>query len=97
MSNPRTWVDFHNADQYGNVRLNCVGTQKDLQEQKIELSNGFQLTLYDEELEIEGVVVYSEIENDWVAQIDWSLLMYKNLGKEKSLFERIKDALSGNN
>jgi len=95
MSNPRVWVDFHNADQYGNVRLNCAGTQKDLQEQEIELSEGLQLILYDEELEVEGIVVYSEIENDWVAQIDWSLLIYKSLGKEKSLFERIKDRLKG--
>ena len=96
INNPRVWVDFHNADQYGNIRLNCAGTQKDLQEQDIELSNGLQLTLCDGELEVEGVIVFSEIESNWVAQIDWSLLMYKNLGKKKSLFERIKNALRGN-
>lgn len=117
MSNPKIWVDFHNADQYGNVRLNCARTQKDLQEQNIELSNGVQLTLYDEELEVEGLVVFSEIENDWVAQVKWldliesrslvveevkvdgsaKTFIYKDPEKKKSLFERIKNKLRGEN
>jgi hypothetical protein len=32
------------------------------------------LTLYSEELEVDGVVQYSEEESLWVAAIDWKLL-----------------------
>jgi hypothetical protein len=71
MSNPRVFADFHNADVQGRLRLNCIGTIEDLARQRIELQNGQLLTLYSEDLEVDGVVQYSTQENLWVAAIGW--------------------------
>jgi hypothetical protein len=71
MSYPRIYADFHNADPEGRLRLNCVGTLEDLSRLHIELKDGQPLTLYSEELEVNGVVQYSDKENVWVASIDW--------------------------
>ncbi len=71
-NNPRVFADFHNSDPQGRLRLNCTGTIEDLARQKIWLQNGQQLTLYSEELEVDGVVQYSTDENLWVAVIDWN-------------------------
>jgi hypothetical protein len=72
MNYPKVFADFHNADAEGRLRLNCIGTIEDLARQHIELQNGQILTLYSEELEVEGTVQYSEVEKLWVAQIDWA-------------------------
>lgn len=71
MNNPRVFADFHNADEYGRLRLNCVGTIEDLNRQNIQLQENTQLILYSEELEVDATVQYSEQENIWVAKIDW--------------------------
>ena len=71
MNYPRIFADFHNADEQGRLRLNCVGTIEDLSLQNIKLQDGQLLVFYDEELEVDGVVQYSEEENLWVAAIDW--------------------------
>lgn len=72
MSLPKVFVDFHNADGQGRLRLNCIGTIEDLARQQAELENGQQLTLYSEDLEVDGVVQFSEDEKVWVATIDWN-------------------------
>lgn len=72
MHNLRVFADFHNADAHGRLRLNCIGTVADLANQHIVLQDGLALTLYSEELEVEGVVQYSTDENLWVAVIDWN-------------------------
>lgn len=71
MKYPRIFADFHNADEQGRLRLNCVGTIEDLSRQNIKLEDGKFLALYDEELEVDGVVQYSAEESLWVAVIDW--------------------------
>lgn len=72
MSLSRVFVDFHNADIQGRLRLNCIGTIEDLARQQAELENGQRLTLYSEDLEADGVVQFSEGEKVWVATIDWN-------------------------
>ncbi len=72
MKYPRIFADFHNADEQGRLRLNCVGTIEDLSRQNIKLEDGQLLALYDEELEVDGVVQYSKEESLWVAAIDWN-------------------------
>ena len=72
MSLSRVFVDFHNADEQGRLRLNCIGTIEDLARQQGELENGQQLTLYSEDLEVDGEVQFSEDEKVWVATIDWN-------------------------
>lgn len=72
MSLSRIFVDFHNADEQGRLRLNCIGTIEDLARQQTDLENGQRLTLYSEDLEVDGVVQFSEDEKVWVATIDWN-------------------------
>jgi hypothetical protein len=74
MSNPKVYADFQNADRQGRVRLNCVGTVEDLAQHQIILREGLILTLYSEELEVEGRVHYSTEEHLWVAAIDWEAI-----------------------
>ncbi len=70
----RVYADFQNADEQGRLRLNCVGTLADLSRQGIELSVGRSLILYNEGLEVAGVVEYSEADRLWVARIDWDAI-----------------------
>lgn len=69
---PRIFVDFHNSDAEGRLRLNCIGTIEDLSVQKVKLQNGKLLKLYSEDLEVDGIIEYSQSENLWVAIIDWN-------------------------
>jgi hypothetical protein len=72
MDIPRVFTDFHNADAQGRLRLNCNGTVRDLAQQAITLREGLKLALYSEDLEVDGIVQYSQDENLWVALIDWN-------------------------
>ena len=74
MSYPRVYADFHNADGQGRLRLNCTGTTEDLSRQKISLEDGLLLTLYSEDVEVDGRVQYSTEESLWVATIDWDAI-----------------------
>ena len=74
MNKVRVFADFHNADVKGRVRLNCTGTIADLEGQGIVLRDGQPLIIYSEELEVEGVIHYSEEENLWTAVIDWNAI-----------------------
>ena len=71
MITPRVFADFHNADAEARLRLNCIGTIEDLANQSIKLQDGQLLTIYSEDLEVDGVVQFSEEEKLWVAAIDW--------------------------
>ena len=74
MNKPRLFADFHNADAQGRLRLNCIGTLEDLSRQQISFREGQPLVLYSEDLEVDGVVQYSEEERLWVAVIDWDAI-----------------------
>ena len=74
MNKPRVFADFHNADAKGRVRLNCAGTEADIKRQKIVLQDGQPLIIYSEELEVEGIVHYSEEEKLWTVPIDWNAI-----------------------
>ena len=74
MNKPRVFADFHNADVQGRLRLNCAGTVEDLAGQKMVLKEGQSLILYSEDLEVDGVVRYSQKESLWVAVIDWDAI-----------------------
>jgi hypothetical protein len=78
MTRPTVYADFHNADPQGRVRLNCVGTIRDLAEKQITLREGLRLMLSDDELEAEGEVHFTPEESLWVAVIDWSAVRQRN-------------------
>jgi hypothetical protein len=82
MGKPQVYVDFHNADRQGRIRLNCLGTLEDLSRQQVVLREGLALTLYSDDLNgqgqpdallVDGVVSYSDEERCWVAAIDGAL------------------------
>jgi hypothetical protein len=82
---PRVYADFQNADAEGRLRLNCVGTTKDLARKHVVLRPGTILTLYSDDadekgtsddLEVSGVVEYSEAEQCWVARVDWKAIRH---------------------
>jgi hypothetical protein len=79
------YADFHNADPQGRLRLNSVGTAQDLALCPIKLQEGLLLTLYSEDLEVEGQVQYSHEENLWVAVIDWDAI--REVKRESSVTE----------
>jgi hypothetical protein len=82
----RVFADFHNADTVGRIRLNSIGTIEDLASQGIKLQSGQELTLYSEELEVDGVVEYSQIENVFVVVIDWEKIReVEDLGAKPSV------------
>lgn len=85
MVKPKIYADFHNADAQGRLRLNCIGTIEDLAEHQVELREGLLLTLYaddlddkgrPDELQVDGVVAFSEEEHGWVAAIDWTAIRH---------------------
>ena len=85
MKELRIYADFHNADSEGRLRLNCIGTTKDLAREQVVLRQGLHLTLYSDDadakgdsddLEVNGVVEYSEAEQCWVARVDWNAIRH---------------------
>src|SRR4051794_18141854 len=82
---PRIYADFHNADQQGRLRLNCVGTLEDLARQQTQLREGLHLTLWSDDLDdkgqldellVDGVASFSAEEHCWVAVIDWTAIRH---------------------
>jgi hypothetical protein len=97
MVKPKVYVDFHNADSHGRLRLNCVGTVEDLSQQQIELREGLLLTLYSDdvddegqlnELLAEGAVSFSQEEHCWVAAIDWDAIRHASEKQDSHANER---------
>ena len=70
MPNPLVYVDFNNADANGRIRLNCVGTIRDLARLGVRLADGLPLTVRDDDLQADAVVAYSAEERIWVAEIN---------------------------
>lgn len=74
MATQTIYADFNNADPVGRLRLNCVGTVRDLGRLGVRLQDGLRLRVHDEELEADGEVSYSSDEQIWVAKIDWNAI-----------------------
>jgi hypothetical protein len=93
----RVFADFHNADTVGRIRLNCIGTIEDLATQGIRLQSGQELTLYSEELEVDGIVEYSQLENIFVVVIDWDKIReVEELGAKPSVADEVIKRLRPN-
>ncbi|MGH8431450.1 MAG: hypothetical protein ACREUF_13715, partial [Solimonas sp.] len=65
------FVDFHNADAEGYVRLNTNGTLADLSRLGIVLQGGMSLQVSDGEITISGTVRVPGAEGVWRLQVDW--------------------------
>ncbi len=72
---PKLFADFNNADQHGRVRLNTNGTFADIKRLSLELKEGMQVPLHDDDsLKTVGQLKYSDKENIWVAEINWNTI-----------------------
>ncbi len=77
----KVFVDIHNTDKMGRLRLNTKGAIIDIEQQSIKLEQGCDVLLYDDEgIEIQGTLEFSDFENIWTAKIDW----IKLLGRPRS-------------
>ena len=93
----RVFADFHNADTVGRILLNCIGTIEDLASKGISLQSGQELTLYSEELEVNGIVEYSQLENIFVVVIDWEKIReVEELGAKPSVADEVIKRLRPN-
>ena len=72
---PKLFADFNNADRQGRVRLNTNGIFADIKKLNLELKEGMQVLLHDDDsLKTVGQLKYSDEENIWVAEINWDTL-----------------------
>lgn len=79
MNIPKIFADFNNADQQGRVRLTTNGSLADIRRLNLELKDGMQVFLDDDEgLTTIGYLKYSDDEKIWVVQIDWDNLQHRN-------------------
>lgn len=77
MTKPTIYADFNNADPRGCLRLNGIGTIQDLARTGVQLREGLQLVVHDEELEADGEAHFSPEERVWVARINWQKVRSK--------------------
>lgn len=76
---PRLYADFQKLDEAGRLILSCSGTHRDIEEQKLTLSEGLEVLFYsddcddegnDDELRVDGVVQYDAATASWVGVYD---------------------------
>jgi len=72
------YVDFHNADSEGFVRLNCSGTVEDLERLQIALREGLVLAVSDGEIRVKGTVSSPSAEGVWRLKVDWPEVFKKH-------------------
>ena len=73
MDIPKLFADFNNTDRQGRVRLNTNGTFADIKRLNIELKEGMQVFLDDDDtLTTIGNIKYSNEEKIWIAEINWN-------------------------
>ncbi len=76
----RLFADFNNADRKGRLRLNCRGTLDDLEALGVCLCDGLCVVLDDhDELSVRGIVRW-DVDDGWVAEIDWSQVVSRVSG-----------------
>jgi hypothetical protein len=72
------FVDFHNADAEGYVRLNTNGTVADISRFGIVLQEGMNLSVSDGEITIAGIVHEPGAEGVWRLAVDWKEVFGKH-------------------
>ncbi len=80
--------DFMKDDYENRLRLVCIGTFKDLEENKIKPKKGLKLVFYDDDVDengnrddlvVEGIVEYDEDNSKYAARIKWDEI--KNISR----------------
>jgi hypothetical protein len=72
----RIYADFNSCDEQGRVRLNTVGSLKDIKQHENVLEDGMRVLLYmKDEFEVYGTLVFEDI---WLGIPDFSTIRYYN-------------------
>jgi hypothetical protein len=69
----RIYADFNAMDEDRSVRLNTVGSLRDIERYQGSLEAGRKVTLYCEDFEVPGKLVFDGI---WHGVPDWSSIKY---------------------
>lgn len=64
------YVDFHNTNAKGEVRLNTRGTLDSLNRLGVRLHVGAEIDVGDDELVSRGVVAFDDDESMWVVRLN---------------------------
>ena len=82
----KVWADF-NASSKNGLFLNCKGTIDDLARQKIELKDGMELLLWDEDLDennnpdnliVQAIAKYNNKLKIWEGVFDWEKMRHES-------------------
>ncbi len=82
----RLWADF-NAGSENGLFLNCKGTIDGLARQKIELKDGMELLLWDEDLDennnpdnliVQAIAKYNNNLKIWEGVFDWEKISHQS-------------------
>lgn len=82
----KLWADFNAPSDFG-LRLNCLGTIKDLERQNLKLEEGMELLLWDEdyneEYERDDLIVkatarYNSKNSIWEGEFEWNEIKHES-------------------
>ena len=75
---PKIYGDFNDGEELGRIRL-LEPSLEYIDRLGLTLKDGMEIEVDDgEELSADGIVHFSDLENIWVAEIDWKKLRYKD-------------------
>jgi hypothetical protein len=77
MTRPIIFADFEHSRPDGALVLKAVGSRQDLERLSPPPEVGMAVTVASDELIAEGVLDYSQLDDAWVARIDWTEVMYR--------------------
>jgi hypothetical protein len=70
----RIYADFNDQDEQGRVRLDTVGSLRDIEMHRNVLIDGMRVILYTpDEFEVEGILIYDEM---WRGVADYTTIRY---------------------
>lgn len=72
----KIYADFNSTNEDDKVRLNTVGSIKDIEQYEGLLKNGMKVILYMEEIEVEALLEFNETIEIWLGVPDWSTIKY---------------------
>jgi hypothetical protein len=87
----KLWCDFNATSDYG-LRLNCIGTIRDINKKGIELQEGLKLILWDEDVNdnmerddliVQAVATYNKDKMIWEGQFEWNEIRNESQIKNK--------------
>jgi hypothetical protein len=74
--NLRIHADFNNRTEEYKVRLDVMGSLRDLEQHKNQVSEGSLVLLSDQEVEVEARLEFDKVDGIWLGIPDWTTLRH---------------------